>query len=456
MITAPTERLSFREKFAYGLGDTASNFYFQAFNLFLFYYYTDIFGLSAAAVGWMILGARALDAVLDPLMGIVADRTNTRWGKFRPYLLWGALPYGVIGYLMFANPALSAHGKLIYACVTYSLMWVAYTAINIPYSALMGVMSPSSEDRTSLSTYRFACAFTGQLLIGSLVLPLKNLLGGSNPADGFRYTMALFSVVSVAMFLYTFFQTRERVQPPPQQDKSLKTDLRQLFSNGPWLVLFFAAFLTLANVGVRNASIIFYFKYIVGDESKFTLFSMLGSIAFIAGAMSTGFFRKFASRRTLMIWLTSLNALAMAAFYFVDPRNIVLLHVLNIVGTFLVGPTPAIVWSLYADTADFGEWKFGRRTTALVFSAAVFAQKVGLAVGSWLLGVILAACGFAANAAQGPRALTGILLAFSLIPAAFALLSGLAIIFYRLDDAQVRQVEQDLAARKGLAPAPVG
>ncbi len=448
------ERLSIKEKFAYGLGDTASNFYFQAFNLFLFYYYTDVFGLRPVDVGWMVLGARVLDAVLDPVMGIVADRTQTRWGKFRPYILWFALPYGLIGYLMFANPHLSLAGKLVYACITYSLMWITYTAINIPYSALMGVMTPSSAERTSLSTYRFACAFSGQFLIGSLVVPLKNFLGGSNAADGFRYTMAVFSVLSVGLFLYTFANTRERVAPPPDQKASLKKDVGNLFKNGPWLVLFFAAFLTLANVGVRNATIIYYFKYCVGDESKFTVFNMLGSLAFIAGALSTKLFLRFFGRRQLMIGLSCLNALAMAAFYLINPQDTVLLNIVNIIGTFIVGPTPAIVWSLYADTADFGEWKFHRRTTGLIFSAAVFAQKVGLAVGGALLGQFLSFYGFVPNAVQSARTLHGILLVFSLVPAAFGVLSGLAIFFYKLDEPQVRSIEQELAARKA-AESPV-
>lgn len=441
-------RLSVREKLAYGLGDTASNFFFQAFNLFLFYYYTDVFGLSAASVGTMMLFTRILDAVTDPIMGIIADRTHTRWGKFRPWILWGAIPYGLLGYLMFANPSLSGSGKLIYAYVTYSLMWLAYTVVNIPYSALMGVMSSSSEDRTSLSTYRFVCAFSGAFLIGALTLPLKDFLGGDNPADGFRYTMAIFAVVSVGLFLYTFSSTRERVAPPPGQDGALGADLKGLFRNGPWLVLFFAAFLTLANVGVRNGTIIYFFKYNVGDESKFTLFSMLGTLAFIGGALSTKLFVKHFSRRSLMIWLTTLNALAMASFYFIDPKNIVLLHAVNIIGTFLVGPTPAIVWSMYADTADYGEWKNGRRTTGLVFSAAVFAQKMGLAIGSALLGWMLAWFGFVANAEQTPHAQQGILVLFSLLPAAFSLLSAAAIYFYTLDEPLVKRVEQELASRR--------
>ncbi len=441
-------RLSFREKFAYGLGDTASNLFFQTFNIFLLYYYTDVFGLNAAAVGTMFLFTRILDAVTDPLMGLVADRTRTRWGKFRPYLLWMAVPYGLLGCLMFLNPALSPAGKLVYAYVTYSAMMLAYTAINIPYSALMGVMSPSSEDRTSLSTYRFVCAFLAAFLIGGFVLPLKNFLGGGDDATGFRLTMALFAVISVALFLYSFRHTRERVAPPVGQQPALGRDLRDLFRNGPWVVLFVAAFFTLANVGLRNASIIYYFKYSVGDESKFPLFSMVGTLVFIGGALCTKLFTRYFARRGLMIVLTFINALAMAAFFFVDPQNLVLLHAVNIVGSFAAGPTPAIVWSMYADCADYGEWKFGRRSTGLVFSAAVFAQKLGIAVGGALLGWLIGYFGFVANAVQSPRALFGINLVFSVLPGALALLSGVAICFYRIDEPMVRRMERELAERK--------
>ncbi len=445
-MSTPTARLSFQEKLAYGLGDTACNLTFQTVNIFLFIYYTDVFGLPAAAVGTMVLVARVLDAVLDPLTGILADRTQTRWGKFRPFILFGALPFGFFGFLMFSNPALSAPGKLIFAYVTYIMMWVAYTAVNIPYSALMGVMSASSADRTSLSTYRFVCAFGGGLAINALMLPLRDRFGAGDPAAGYKYTMLLFSVISAGMLLYTFSKTRERVQPAPDPAASLGKDLKYLFSNGPWLVLFSAAFLTLTNVGVRNASIIYYFKYNVGDESKFTLFGTLGTVAFILGAMATPLFLRFFNRRALMVGLTLVNAAAMAAFFFVDPHSLPALHGLNILGAFAAGPTPAIVWSMYADTADYGAWKFGRRTTGLVFSAAVFAQKTGLAVGSFMLGWILTFVGFVPNAVQTPQSLLGIKVVFSLLPGTIALFSGLAIFFYKLDDATVKQMERELAA----------
>jgi len=452
-VNTPTTLLTFKEKFAYGLGDTASNFYFQTFNLFLVYYYTDIFGLPSASVGTLMFVTPILIAALNPVIGVISDRTNTRWGKFRPYILWGAIPYGVLGYLMFANPALGLHGKLVYAWITYTLTLVIYAVINTPYGALMGVMSPSSEDRTSLSSYRFACAFTGTLLIGWLVPWLKDFLTGTggSPADGFSNTMTIFAVISVGMFLYTFANTRERVVSPPTQDSSLKHDLSDLRSNGPWLVLFFVAFLNLANVGMRSGAGIYYFKYCIGRESSLGTFNLVGFLCFIAGAMSTKLFTRHFSRRKLLIWLTSLNALGIGACYFVDPHNLPLLYALNIFASLAAGPTPAIVWSMYADTADYGEWKFGRRATGLIFSATVFAQKVGLAIGSAMIGWLLAYVGFVANAEQTPRALHGIVLLFSLLPGVLALLAGLSIWFYTLDEPQVKQMERELAARKAVS-----
>ncbi len=452
MPTSP-ERLSFKEKLAYGLGDTASNFYFQAFNLFLVYYYTDIFGLPSAAVGTLMLIVPIAVAMLNPVVGMLADRTETRWGKFRPYILWGAIPYGILGWVMFANPHLSTDGKLTYAYVTYTLVLIAYVAINTPYGALMGVMSPSSEDRTSLSSYRFACAFLGALLIGWLVPILKDFLTGvgGSPADGFRNTMAIFAVLSVAMFIYTFANTKERVVSPASKKGSLRDDLRDLKSNKPWLVLFFVAFLNLTNVGLRNGAGIYYFKYCVGQESSIATFNFVGFLCFILGALSTKLFTARFSRRSLMIVLTLINGAGIAACYWVSPHNLPVLYVLNIIASFAAGPTPAIVWSLYADTADYGEWKFNRRATGLIFSATVFVQKVGLAIGSALIGWLLGYYGFVANAVQTPRVLHGINLLFSLLPGVFALLAGIATIFYPLDEPQVKTMERELAVRKSDA-----
>jgi GPH family glycoside/pentoside/hexuronide:cation symporter len=448
---ANSERLSFQEKLAYGLGDTASNFFYQFFNLFIVYYYTDIFGLAPAVVGTMVLSIRVFDAILDPAVGVLADRTNTKWGKFRPYLLWVALPYGVIGYLMFLNPHLTQGGKLVYAYVTYGLMWVAYSAINIPYSALLGVMSPSSEERTSLSAFRFICAFVGQFLIVKFLVPLKDALGGGNEAEGIRYTMLIFAVASVALFLFTFAKTRERVAPAADQKGDFWGDLKNLLNNRPWVALFFSALFTLVNAAVRGGSIIYFFKYVVRDESKFTLYATTGSVAFILGAVCTKFVLRMGDRRTLMITLSVINALLMVAFYLVDPSRYYLLIALNVAASFVVGPTPAILWSMYADTADYGEWRFRRRTTGLVFSASVLSQKVGLAVGTGVLGWLLGYYGFVANATQGAAAIGGIKMMFSVIPGILALLGALAIFFYPLTDVSMKEIERELAERKASA-----
>jgi GPH family glycoside/pentoside/hexuronide:cation symporter len=448
--------LRFKEKLGYGLGDTASNFFFQTFNIFLLYYYTDVFGISAAAVGTMFFVTKLWDAVNDPLMGIIADRTRSRFGKFRPYILWVAVPYGIMGYLMFANPDLGESGKIVYAWVTYTLMMMIYTAINVPYSALMGVMTPSSRERTVLSSYRFVCAFGGGLLISMLVRPLIEYFGDGDEAKGFSYTMALFAVMSVALFWYTFSTTRERVVAHDDHKSNLKQDLKFLVSNRPWLVLFFAAIFTLANVAVKNAVTVHFFKYYVGDDGsdyflfmdRTTLFLTAGMLAMILGVACTKLFTRYFEKKTLMIWLSLLNATTMLIIFLIPPDQYWTMMIVNIIGMFMVGPTPALVWSMYADVADYGEWKYGRRTTALVFSAAQFAQKFGLTIGGGLSGWMLGIFGFVANVDQTDTSLLGIRLMFTVIPACFAIMNALVLIFYTLSDRQVEQIETELEARK--------
>ena len=450
-----TQPLRFREKLGYGLGDTASNFFFATFNIFLLYYYTDIFGLSAAAVGTMFLLTKILDAVSDPIMGLIADRTNSRWGKFRPYLLWAAVPYGLCGYAMFANPDLTYAGKLIYAYVTYSLMMLAYTAINVPYSALMGVISPSSIERTKVASYRFFCAFAAGWLVGTFVTPLKNILGSGDEALGFQLTMAIFAVVSVALFWITFATTRERVTPGPTQS-NLKLDLKALLGNGPWRALFAAGIFTLINIAVRNGTLLYYFKYYVGDDGsriflifdKTAVFLSLGLLAMMVGVALTKTLSQRFEKRHLMIVLSLLNALSMALFYFTPPDQYWLMVAINCAGMLAAGPTPALVWSMYADCADYGEWKTGRRTTALVFSTVQFSHKMGLAVGAGLAGIILSLFGFVANETQTAASLTGIRFMFSIFPATFALLGIVAIYFYRINSSTIARFEKELLERR--------
>lgn len=454
------EQLTFREKLGYGLGDTASNFFFQVFGLFLLYYYTDIFGLAPAAVGTMFLVTKIVDAVSDPIMGLIADRTNSRWGKFRPYILWGAVPYGVLGYLMFANPDLSDTGKLVYAYVTYTLMMLAYTVVNVPYSALMGVISPSSVERTKVASFRFVCAMLAAWLVGTFVTPFKNILGGGNEALGFQLTMAIFAVVSIALFWITFATTKERVAPV-HEETDIKLDLKALTSNGPWIALFISAILTLMNIAVRNGSLLYYFKYYVGDDGtpiflifdKTAVFLSLGLMTFIVGILLTKTLSDRFEKRHLMIVLSILNALSMAAFYFIPPEQYWLMVLINCLGTLVIGPTPALVWSMYADCADYGEWKTGRRTTALVFSTVQFAQKMGLAIGAGLTGIILGWFGFIANEVQSEESLMGIRFMFSILPAVLGILGAAAIFFYTLNRKLTEQIETELAVRHSPAAA---
>ena len=459
-VPDPTAKLTFTEKLGYGLGDAASNFFFQVFNIFLLYYYTDVFGIAPAAVGLMFIVTKVVDAISDPLMGLIADRTQTRWGKFRPYLLFGAIPYGVMGYLMFAGPDMSDTGKLVYAYATYTLMMLAYTVINVPYSALLGVMSSNSLERTSLSSYRFVCAFSAAWLIGTFVTPLKNILGGGNEVLGFKLTMAIFAVVSIALFWVTFATTRERVAPKPQKC-TIREDFGIMLQNGPWMALFFAAIFTLMNVAVRAGSTMYYFKYFVGDDGtpiflifdKTAVFMSTGLFAMVLGISCTKALAARFDKRSLLIALSFLNALTVAGFYFIPADKYALMLAVNCIGAFIIGPTPALVWAMYADTADYGEWKTGRRTTGLVFSALQFAQKLGLAVGAGLAGFILSLFGFVANQPQTDLSITGIRLMFSVFPCALALAGVVAVYFYPLSDRKVKQIEHELNARHGVATA---
>jgi GPH family glycoside/pentoside/hexuronide:cation symporter len=446
--------LSFKEKLGYGLGDGASNFFFQVFNLFLLYYYTDVFGLAPAAIGTMFILTKVVDAVSDPIMGLIADRTESRWGKFRPYILWGAVPYGLCGYAMFANPDLSQTGKLVYAYITYTLMMLAYTAINVPYSALMGVISPSSIERTKVASYRFACAFAAGWLIATFVTPLKNMLGAGDEATGFQLTMMLFAVISISLFWITFATTKERVHPK-NEPSDIRSDLRMLIGIGPWVALFFSGVFALMNIAVRLGSTLFYFKYYIGDDGtrifwifdKTAVFLSLSTFSMLAGITLTQFLVRRFEKRSLMIALTLGNAVAMAVLFVIPPDQYWLIVALAVIGGLLSGPTPALVWSMYADCADYGEWKTGRRITALIFSASQFAQKFGLAIGAGLSGYILSLFGFVANEVQSETSMTGIRLMFSVFPAILATLSALAILFYRLDSAKVKQIEMDLWER---------
>jgi glycoside/pentoside/hexuronide:cation symporter, GPH family len=461
-IPAPSQRTGHRlrtgEYVGYALGDTASNFYFQTFNIFLIYYYVDVWAIPAVAIATMMLVTRLWDAFNDPLMGLIADRTRTRWGKFRPYLLWGAVPYGLCGYLLFAGPDLDPTGKLVYAYVTYSLMMMAYTVINVPYSSLLGVISPSSGTRAVASSFRFVGAFSGALLISLLVRPLVAALGGDNEVRGFQLTMAIFAVASVLMFWTTFATTRERVTPPPQQKTNVREELGELVRNWPWVMLLIAAVTSTTFTALRSGSTIFYFKYVVGDDGsplflgldQTTIFLTTGALGLVLGTACIGPLVRRIDKKHFAAGLSVVTGLCIGIFYVLPADNFALQITFNTIAQFCFGPTAALTWSLYADVADYGEWKFGRRSTGLVYSASLFAIKTGIVMGGFMLPLLLDRFGFVRDVPQTATAMLGITLAFSLVPAFFALLKAVALMIYPLNQRRVVEIENDLAVRRAM------
>jgi glycoside/pentoside/hexuronide:cation symporter, GPH family len=447
-MQSDSHKISVKEKIAYGLGDTASNFYWQMFMNFLLFFYTDVFGISAAVAGTMFLVVRIWDTINDPMMGMIADRTNTRWGKFRPWLLWGALPIGIIGVLTFTTPDLSMTGKIVWAYVTYTLMIMAYTVINIPYSALMGVLTPNSLERTSISSYRFVLAFVAAFIVQGATLRLVKLFGKGDQALGFQWTMVVFGIAAIALFLVTFAFTRERVQPPKDQSTSFKKDLVDLAHNKPWVVMFLIGIFALTYNCIRSGAIIYYFKYYVGNTAMTATFMMSGTAAVIVGVMLTKTFSEKFGKRNLYIILMSLTTVLSALFYLLPKDQIVMIFALHILISFVLAPTAPLIWAMYADTADYSEWKWGRRATGLVFSAASFAQKLGYTIGGALAGWLLAYYGFKANIVQTEATQNGIRLLISVIPAVGSALAAITAIFYTLDEATMKKIEQDLTSRK--------
>lgn len=463
MPPTPSAAISRLEKLAYGCGDMASNLFYQVFNMFLLYYYTDVVGLAAASVGTMFLVTRFVDAFKSPLLGLLADRTQTRWGKFRPYLLWGAIPYGITGYLVFLNPNFSHEGKVIYAYVSYILVTLAYAVINVPYAALMGVMSSDTTERISLASFRFAFAFGGGLIVTSTLLPLKNLLGHGDDLLGYRLTIAIFAVLAVGLLWCTFRFTKERVEPlPAAANVSVTGDIGKLVRSKPWLVLFIVAVGTLSMVAVRNAGTIYYFKYYMGSENKAGWCLTTGMVGQLIGCLLAPLVLRLGSKERVLRVLIALVVPLLAAMFWLPPHAFSTVLVLQFLVSLLMGPKPVIVWSMYADTADYGEWKFRRRTTGLVFAAANFANGIGLALGGAMGGWMLHRIGFVANQVQTHDSLIGIRMMFSLIPATFAAVSFLALFWYPLSDIRVRAIGRALRRRQFqpseapvLVPSPI-
>ncbi len=464
---ATPELPRFREKLCYGFGDLASVLYWQTFMVYLTYFYTDVFGLAALAAGTMLGLSRSLDAFFDPVMGMIADRTETRWGKFRPYLLWLCVPFAAVGVLTFTTPGFGPSGKLLWAWITYNALMLLYTAINIPYTAMLGVVSPDSNDRTTMSSIKFVGAYAAGMIISATLLPMSSYFGGGNEQRGWQLSFVIVGIAAVAFFLITFFNTKERVQPPKSQKTSVGRDLLDLVTNGPWLILLAATITFILFVAVRGSVTTHYFKYYVGTQSVslpflgahqysfewlVSTFNTSGQLASLLGVILVPFYAKRVGGKAAFVSIFLVAIVSTGAFYFIKPDQVLLLIGLNLIGSITGGPLSALLWAMYADTADYAEWKQGRRATGLVFSASIFSQKQGWAIGAWVALGLMSSVGFHANVAQTSETLHGLRMLFGLIPAAIGLVSVAILLFYPLNEARMKQIGEELKARRAAEP----
>ena len=457
--SAAHTKLSVKEKFGYSLGDAAANFVFQSLIVFQLSFYTDTFGLTASAAALLLLVARCADAFFDPLVGILADRTTMRWGKFRPWIIASAIPYGVMAVLAFTVPDLTYNGKLIYAYVTYLALMIIYSANNLPYSALSAVMTGDLEDRTSLSSFRFVCAMSAAFVVQAIAPKALEYFSHSSSGHyephAYQIVMTIFGLLSVLFFTITFFTTKERVTPPADQVSSIGQDLLGLLKNKPWIALFSLTICVFITLSMRGGTMIYYFQYYAHRQDLFAWFNGSSLIASLIGiAFSKSSAMRYGKRDVFLVGL-SITAVLTALFALLRPTAIAAMFALEIVRSLAYGVTIPLLWAMMADVADFAEWTTHRRATGIVFSAIVFGLKGGLGVGGAIAGWLLSAYGYAANSEQSPHALDGIRLTSSIYASIPFFLGVGCLFFYPIGKSLNEKIARELTERRlaaGLVP----
>ena len=457
--------IKLKEKIGYGFGDMASSMFWKLFGSYLMIFYTDVFGLPAAVVGTLFLVTRVWDSAFDPIVGVVADRTHSRWGKFRPYLLFLAIPFSVIGVLTFVTPPFGDNGKLVYAYVTYSLMMMVYSAINVPYASLLGVMSDNPKERNTLSTYRMAFAYIGSFIALLLFMPMVNFWSGHSKEiaaqqQGWTLAVAVIAVMCALLFIGCFAFTRERVKALHEKQAPLKEDLKDLWKNRPWWILLGAGVAALVFNSIRDGATVYYFKYFIVEEDFQTisffgvsfvlsgLYLSVGQIANIAGViLAAPVSNRIGKKQTYMGSMAIATVLSILFFWF-DKDNLVLIFIFQILISICAGSIFPLLWSMYADCTDYSELKTGNRATGLIFSSSSMSQKFGWAIGSALTGWLLSYFGFVANEVQQAEAIQGIKMFMSFLPAAGTLLSIVFISMYPLSEKKMLEISAALKSRR--------
>lgn len=507
--------LPYSEKIGYAMGDAAANLVWRGALAYLAVFYTDTFGLTAAAAAMLFLVVRLSDGVTDIIMGMIGDRTNTKWGKFRPWILWSTPFLALFMVLCFSTPDLSYTNKLIYAYVTYIGLTIAYTVNNVPYSALMGVMTPDDTERTSLSGFRFAGAFAGGLLIMGFLPELVAYFGEGNDAVGYQQTMYLFAGLLIILMLITFSTTKERVTPKIDESSDLKSELSDLLknlpfivlpllamtlffyyrdiysgiffvvvmtfmwimikrllanttedisgtqrdmvdllTNKPWLILLGMGFLTMMFNGIKYGVIAYYFKYYVGDELLAGKYFIALLIVSILGALSTSYLSKIFGKKKLFIISLLLSGILTAGFYWLPQGDVTGIFILGCSAEFFAAIMPTLFFTMLGDSADYSEWKNGRRATGLIYSAGTFVQKTGGGFAGALVLVVLASYGYdGMDKTTISSSLPGMQLLMSWIPAAFAFAGAALMMFYPLSSKQNQVISNDLIQKREVAAA---
>ena len=453
---------SLKEKIAYGFGDMSSSMFWKIFSYYLPFFYSNIFGLSLVDAGVLVLVTRIWDAVSDPMMGIIADRTNTRWGKYRPYLLWVAPFFSIAGILLFTTPDLNYGGKLVWAYVTYIIMMTVYTGINVPYGAMLGVMTDDTNEKTVFSSFRMFFAYGGSFLSLFLWEPLTNMTGGYNTPKGWFWAMFVIAAACFVMFIICFMMTREHLKTV--STVSVGSDFKALLTNKPWWLLIGAALCFNLFNTVRGATVAYFFQDIIGANVSLVFFGLVfafyaglflgvGEVSNMVGVAScVPISNKLGKKTTFIVVNASLVVLSIA-FYFIPctPSGYWTMLVFQVLISILTGIMSPLVWSMYADVSDYAELEFHTASTGLIFSSSSMAQKFGGAIGGaavlWLLdsfGYITDPQLLTAGVAQPDEALGCLRWLMSFIPALVALVSMCIVWFYPLTTERINRINVEL------------